>query len=356
MPLLVAAAVAGPEHELGAVRGVEAGVIEALAGGRADQLPVLRLPLLVGAAVAGPPLDQGAVGGLGTGDVHAAAVDLQGPVACHGPVLRGGVAVAVPHLHLVARGAAAVVVVHALGTVVTSHDRPGHRAGERVADGVDVGLDRVVGGVRRVAGGHDPLEEVTGRAVAVVAADPEDDGSFLMHGDVATLGGQRSAIPGGQPARVRVAAFDRIRAGAVVLHHGGDEGGLVARVVRVIAIAAAEQAVLQVRLHPWAAPIARREPAQGAEVDRVHVTVAVVTVVRLGVAVVEAASAVDVRGAGDHVGTLRRRPGRHPGGGIVAVSHPRGHIDPVDPVATGHHRQGSGVRADIRAARPAGRA
>src|SRR5215472_5865915 len=133
MPLLVAAAVAGPEHELGAVRGVEVGIVQALAGGRIDQLPVLRLPLLVGAAVAGPPLDQGAVGGPGAGDVHAAPVDLEGAVTGHGPILRGGVAITVPHLHLVARGAAAVVVVDALGPVVTGHDRPGYRVGERVA-------------------------------------------------------------------------------------------------------------------------------------------------------------------------------------------------------------------------------
>src|SRR5215472_14987987 len=146
MPLLVAAAVAGPEHELGAVRGVEVGVVQALAGRRIDQLPVYRLPLLVSAAVAGPPLDQRAVGGLGAGDVHAAAVDLKRAVAGHGPVLRGGVAVAVPHLHLVARRAAAVVVVDTLGAVVAGHNRPGPAAGERIADRVDVGLDGVVGG------------------------------------------------------------------------------------------------------------------------------------------------------------------------------------------------------------------
>src|SRR6266567_3781217 len=315
------------------------------------------MPLLIGAAVAGPPFDQRAVGGLGAGDVHAAAVDLQRSVAGHGPVLRGGVAVAGPHLHLVARGTAAVVVVHAGRGVVTGDDRPGHpgAAGERVADRVDVGLDRVVGSVRRVAGGHHAFEEVPGRTVAVVAADPEDDGALLMHGDVAALGGQRPAVPGGQPARIGVAALDRVRTCAVVLHQGGDERALVARVVRVIAVAATEQAVLQVCLHPRAAPITRREPAQGAEVDRVHVPVTVVTGVGLGVAVVEAASAVDVGGAGDHVGTLRRRPGRHPGGGIVAVPDPGGHVDPIDPVAPGHHRQRGGVRADVRAASTAGR-
>src|SRR5947208_16947878 len=42
MPLLVAAAVTGPQHELGAVRGVEPRIVQALAGGRVDQLPAYR--------------------------------------------------------------------------------------------------------------------------------------------------------------------------------------------------------------------------------------------------------------------------------------------------------------------------
>src|SRR5581483_8130685 len=93
------------------------------AGRRVDQLPVDRLPLLIGAAVAGPQLDQGAVAEVGAGDVHAAAVDGHGAVGVDGPVLRRAVAVAVPHLHLVAIRTAAVVVVHALGAVDAGHDR-----------------------------------------------------------------------------------------------------------------------------------------------------------------------------------------------------------------------------------------
>src|SRR6266576_4887316 len=167
-PVLVGAAVAGPQDELRPVRGVGAGVVEALAGGGVDQLPALGLPLLVGAAVAGPQLDEGAVSGSGAGDVHAAAGDREGAVAVDGPVLRGRVAVAVPHLHLGAGGAAAVVVVHALGAVVAGHDgpgRPGAAGRRRVADRDDVGLDAVVGGICWVAGGHDAFEERPGRAV-----------------------------------------------------------------------------------------------------------------------------------------------------------------------------------------------
>ena len=78
VPLLVSAAVTGPQNELGAVGGVEAGVVEALAGGRVDQLTVAGLPLLVGPTVAVPQLDEGAVVVVGAGDVQALAEDGQG--------------------------------------------------------------------------------------------------------------------------------------------------------------------------------------------------------------------------------------------------------------------------------------
>src|SRR6185312_3848135 len=200
-------------------------------------------PVLVGAAVAGPQLDEGTVGGFGAGDVHAAAGDREGAVAVDGPVLRGRVAVAVPHLHLGAGGTAAVVVVHALGAVVAGHDgpgRPGAAGRRRIANRDDVGLGAVVGGIGRVAGGHDAFEERPGGAVAVVAADPEDDGAFDVHGHVTARGRQGTAVPGGQPARIRVAALDRIGRGAVVLDQGGHERAVVSVVVGVVAVAAAE--------------------------------------------------------------------------------------------------------------------
>ena len=175
-----------------------------------------------------------------------------------------------------------------------------------------------------------------------------------VHGHVAARGRQGAAVPGGQPARIRVAALDRVGRGAVVLDQGGDERALVARVAGIVAVAAAEQAVFQVRLHPRARSVARGEPAQGAEVDRVHVTVAVVAVVGLGVAVVEAAAAVDVGAAGHHVGALRLGSGRHSRGGIVAVPGSRAHEDPVDLMAPGHDRQRGRVRADVRPSGPAG--
>src|SRR5205085_11848317 len=182
--VVVGAAVAGAGDGVRSVRGIGGGVVEGLPGGGVGELPALSLPLLVGAAVAGAQFDEGTVGGFGAGDVHAAAGDREGAVAVDGPVLGGRVAVAVPHLHLGAGGTAAVVVVHALGAVVAGHDRSGRPAAAgcwRVADRDDVGLDAAVGGIGRVAGGHDALEEGPGGAVAVVAADPEDDRAFGVH-------------------------------------------------------------------------------------------------------------------------------------------------------------------------------
>src|SRR5512146_3079794 len=87
-PLLVGAAVAGPQLKLRPVSGVGCRVVYALAGRRVDQRPVAGRPLLVGSAVVGPQLDEGAVVEVGAGDVQAAAVDGQGAVAVDGPVLR----------------------------------------------------------------------------------------------------------------------------------------------------------------------------------------------------------------------------------------------------------------------------
>src|ERR1700722_5791330 len=81
-PVLVNAAVAVPDVELGAVGGGEVRVVEAFAGGGVDQGAVLGDPSLVAAAVAVPDVDQGAVGGgVGADDVEALAVDLEGVAA-----------------------------------------------------------------------------------------------------------------------------------------------------------------------------------------------------------------------------------------------------------------------------------
>src|SRR4029077_207516 len=131
-------------------------------GGRVDQRSVAGLPLLVAAAVAVPQLHEGAVGGACAGDVQALAVDLHGPVGRDGPLLVRVAGLAVPHLDLVAVGGAAGAVVNALGAVQARRDRPGRAAASRpVARGDELGLDRVLRGVGRVAVGDGSLEELT---------------------------------------------------------------------------------------------------------------------------------------------------------------------------------------------------
>src|ERR1039457_2805642 len=312
-PLLVAAAVAGPQVELCPVCRVRVGVVEAFTGGRVDQLPVLHLPLLVGATPAGVELDGSAVVVVGAGDVYAAAgaVDRDAAVAVERPVLRGGVAVAGPHLDLVAVGGAAVVVVHADRFVVAGHDRPGATAaaagGGGVASGDDVRLDGGLGRGRGVAGGHDALVEGSVRALAVVAAGAEDDGTLLLHRVVAR--GPHPAEVRRQGAGLGVAAEDGPLVGAA-LDHGGGEPVAGGRVVGVVAGAGARvQAVLHVGHDPRAVAGAVAPDLDIAEVDGLHGPGAIVVVVGLGVAVVEAAAAVVVRAVEDRVLALRVIPG-----------------------------------------------
>ena len=85
----------------------------------------------------------------------------------------------------------------------------GHRRGG-VSGGRDVGLHRVLGGVGRIAGGHHALVERTLGAVAVVAADAENDGTLLAHRVVAGHCRAHAAVVRRQRAGRRgVGAADR---------------------------------------------------------------------------------------------------------------------------------------------------
>src|SRR6185437_5701835 len=208
-PLLVGAAVAGPQFELGAVGGVGSGVVEALAGGGVDELPVFGLPLLVGAAGALPQLDQGAVGGAGAGDVHALAVNLQRAVGLDGPGLVGA-AVAVPHLDLGTVGGGLTVVVDALGAVVASRDRAGHPA---TAGAANRGDRQVVELVGLVAGG---AETDVARGVGGVV-DGYDVGAVDRGGNRRAVEGQRQVLPGARAGCGHGAAGQRGRAPAAIV-------------------------------------------------------------------------------------------------------------------------------------------
>ncbi len=188
--------------------------------------------------------------------------------------------------------------------------------GSAVAGGDDVRLYGVLGGVGRIAGDHGALVEGAGAEVgaaaglAAVAAAAQDDRALLLHRAVPA--GQSAVPQRGQAAGLCVAALDGEPRGAVVLQHRGDELAREGALVGVPGLAATGvQAPFEVRLDPGAGAGAAAEPALGAEVDRVHGTGGVGLAVGLAVAVVEAAAAVDVGAAGDHVHALRCGAGRH---------------------------------------------
>src|SRR5438067_64941 len=78
-----------------------------------------------------------------------------------------------------------------------------------VVAGHDGGLHGVQGRHAGGAAGHDALEELTGVAVAVVAADAENDRPLLVHRDVPVLGGPDPIVLHGKGARRGVAAIER---------------------------------------------------------------------------------------------------------------------------------------------------
>src|ERR1035438_8602416 len=98
-PLLVAAAVAGPDLHRGSVSGARAGHVQAEPGPAADDRPVgVEVPQLVGATGAGRYIHPGARGRGVAGDIEAlAAVDLQFAVRQVVPLLVRA-AIAVPDL------------------------------------------------------------------------------------------------------------------------------------------------------------------------------------------------------------------------------------------------------------------
>src|SRR5262245_23504411 len=83
--------------------------------------------------------------------------------------------------------------------------------------------------------------------------------------------------------------------------------------------------------------------------------VAVVPVVGLGVAIVETASAVEMRARGDHVHALRLAAGGDARGGIVAITHHAGEGRAVDVAAARRHGKRVGGNGIVLAADAAGR-
>src|SRR6185312_12283248 len=139
------------------------------------------------------------------------------------------------------------------------------------------------------------------------------------------------------------------------LDHRGGVPVVRRRVVRVVALVqAGEQAVLHVRHDPRAVARAVAPDLDAAEVDGLHGAVAIVVVVRLGIAVVEAAAAVVVLAVEHGVLGLGIVAGGDAVGGVVAVAGARDDRDAVGLVAVEGGRGGVGhgelVRAGLRAA------
>ncbi len=192
--------------------------------------------------------------------------------------------------------------------------------------------------------------------LAVVTADTEDDRAFLVHRVVAGGVGAHAAVEGGETARLGVAATEGplVRA---ALEHGGQEPVADAGVIGVgAAVDPGEQAVLQVGHDPGAVAAARAPALVVAEVEGLHVAVAGVQAVGLGVAVVEAAAAIEVRAVEDGVHALGLVAGGDAVGVVVAVARPGGDVDAVRLVPADGDRRLEGVGEVVRpAGRPAGR-
>lgn len=242
-------------------------------------------------------------------------------------------------------------------------DGEGGPAGQRgggVLGGDDVGLHRGLGGVGRVAGGHDALVEGALGAVAVVAADAEDDGALLAHRVVAAHGGARAAVVRRQRAGRGVAAVDGPLVG-LALDGGGEEAVRDGGVGGVVAlVGAGEQVVLEVGHDPGPAAGAVAPGGLGAEVDGLHVAVARVRAAGLGVAVVEAAARVVVGPVEDGVHALGRVARGGAAGGVVAVARAGRDEDAVRLLAVERDRRADRagqvvVAVGVRPAEAAGR-
>src|SRR5207244_3990369 len=75
------------------------------------------------------------------------------------------------------------------------------------------------------------------------------------------------------------------------------------------------------------------KPAQPTQVDGLHVTVAVVQIVGLGVAVIKAAAAVDMRAAGDHIHTFGCGSGGDTRCRVAPIANASRHENSIDRMA-----------------------
>ena len=204
----------------------------------------------------------------------------------------------------------------------------------RVTSGHDVTLNRFHGFRVGHSPGHDALKEVARGPVAVIAADAEDDGSFLFHRLIAL--GQRDDAGTGQGPGLGVALVDGVAVLAVAGAQVGDEGGISGHLEMAV------DAVFHVQPGVGAAWV-----AVAHDIDRVHVAGLVVETVGLGVAEVKAALFIEIESRRDHVDALGLTVDRCLFRAVVAVAHAGGDGDAVDLVSADGQRESVGHGGNV---------
>lgn len=204
---------------------------------------------------------------------------------------------------------------------------------DSISRGHNVSLHLVLHLVGRIARSHHTLIECALSTVAVVATNAENDCTFLAHWVVACYSRTLTIVKIAQGARGSIATTD----GPVVrlaLDNGGDEA-VSDRGVIGIAVwgRAGEKAIFQVGHNPRTASTPLTPEGAVTEVNGFHVSVAIVIVVRLGIAVIEATLIVVVGAIEHSIHALWRVTGSDTRGIVIAISHARLNVDAVDLIA-----------------------
>ena len=209
-------------------------------------------------------------------------------------------------------------------------------------------LHKLVGCVCRKSArsGHCALIESALRAVAVVAAIAQQDRALLAHRVIGCIDAS-SVEHHRQLAALRVAAH----AGPVVwlaLCDGGHKSPIDAWKVytefRSIGVRAAHQIILLVGHHPRAGRLAVKPRCGIAIVGGFHRAVVVVAAISLRIAVVEAASVVEVQAVDHPILALRLIVNRGTLRVVLAKAHSRLNEYAIDLVTHDRHRRHVGKR------------
>src|ERR1039457_5735810 len=164
-----------------------------------------------------------------------------------------------------------------------------------VSRGGDVGLEGGIGRIRAEAGEHGSLVEVALAASGVVAADSEDDTSYLLHGLITIR--TRPVPRSREGCHRRIATLEYKGATRltllVVLHERRSERVFERNAVRILPISSRPvpgiDTALKVRTEPGATSGTGDPDRLGGELNRIHGAYTTGHVVCGGISVVEAA-------------------------------------------------------------------